>query len=168
MTYRGILNFYGFNPLRFGAGALPATRPILHRLQPDVSIPFVSGRGHARSRVLVRKVTGDYVSIPFVSGREHSRYLEFADKSSAPPPFQSPSFRGGSTPLGAKVRIDRSAITFQSPSFRGGSTPIPALIRDRRWRTRFNPHRFGWTRTAIRFNPLRFGAGALPVQVRLG
>src|ERR1017187_4620555 len=92
-----------FNPLRFGAGALP-----LHL--------------GARSRVVMVL-------------------------------FQSPSFRGGSTPASWRVRSVLGTIWngFQSPSFRGGSTPVVFVFLA-----------FAGVTMADRFNPLRFGAGALP------
>ena len=41
--------------------------------------------------------------------------------------FQSPSFRGGSTPKAIGIAIGIGAGMFQSPSFRGGSTPGGAI-----------------------------------------
>ena len=120
----GVWRRQGFNPLRFGAGALP---------KPSM-------RSTTRS-------TKKTVSIPFVSGREHSRCYSRSHSLSGPL-FQSPSFRGGSTPrVNFGPRLG-SPYVFQSPSFRGGSTPTIAPQRA-------HP-------LHIRFNPLRFGAGALP------
>ena len=43
--------------------------------------------------------------------------------------FQSPSYRGGSTPNIWDRRYTPGASSFQSPSYRGGSTPLAVVAR---------------------------------------
>ena len=85
-----------FNPLRFGAGALPRLFLCNARGPDDGFNPLRFGAG-----ALPLHWFGD----------------GFGDAL-----FQSPSFRGGSTPQCRNLGQIED-FEFQSPSFRGGSTP---------------------------------------------
>ena len=90
-----------FNPLRFGAGALPQGLLLWSRASRWCFNPLRFGAGalpDSRFSSSNRVVAKWCVSIPFVSGREHSLRKTFIGKSFSRRVFQSPSFRGGSTP----------------------------------------------------------------------
>ena len=91
--------------------------------------------------------------------------------------FQSPSFRGGSTPGdGCNAFLCVHSIGFQSPSFRGGSTPVAMavllaacllvsipFVSGREHSRHFFTDDGG---VSFCFNPLRFGAGAHSPSLR--
>jgi hypothetical protein len=127
----------GSTPVYYTTAATPAV---------GVSIPFVSGREHSLTRTsnsTPRPCSWRFNPLRFGAGalRTHK-----CTDLGCIPEFQSPSFRGGSTPGEIEEFDDELSTKFQSPSFRGGSTPLLGL---------------GLTRYKRSFTPLRFGAGAL-------
>ena len=92
------VSFLGFNPLRFGAGALPKQKG--SRWRPCTTV---------------------FQSPSFRGGSTPVQASDSLDVT-VPTMFQSPSFRGGSTPRGC-AGVAGDSLVFQSPSFRGGSTP---------------------------------------------
>ena len=92
-----------------------------------------------------------FVSIPFVSGREHSPYSLLPALAGNELRFQSPSFRGGSTPRRlAWALLMRSLVSIPFVSGREHSHEVRIAVKA----------------ITVRFNPLRFGAGALPREKR--
>ena len=85
-----------FNPLRFGAGALPRT-----------------SRAPSAKNARFNPLRFGAAALPISRTRSKHETTK----------FQSPSFRGGSTPGRVLLRAIRQLLGFQSPSFRGGSTP---------------------------------------------
>ena len=165
-----------FNPLRFGAGALPETPSADRFLGLGVSIPFVSGREHSPVYVGFARVRSicRFNPLRFGAGALPTYLYPALQEAN---PFQSPSFRGGSTPVRIQPRHgwpSSTATSFNPLRFGAGALPLCNLYLRRYsdWRS-FNPLRFGagalpfereqqQQREFQCFNPLRFGAGALP------
>src|ERR1019366_776587 len=87
--------------------------------------------------------------------------------------FQSPSFRGGSTPVQIGVSWKTHPWTVSIPFVSGREHSLSAVLGANMRRLSFNPLRFGagalpvayfcaQSVSFLGFNPLRFGAGALP------
>ena len=111
---------------------------------PVVSIPFVSGREHSRYAGNDHgSWGGSMVSIPFVSGREHSRFFVSMVAIAICGAVSIPFVSGREHSRGVRAAYDRPVYGFQSPSFRGGSTPLHAVLPESIRPHRFNPLRFG-------------------------